>query len=74
MYGSDYPTLIEVQYLWGKLQAHRVMNYFLWKKLCQHPEVDSHIKLYPFKHRHHPVEVSDFKQRMETQDKTLNQM
>ena len=28
-YGSDTPLVMVGKYLWGTIQAHRVMNYFL---------------------------------------------
>ena len=72
-YGSDNLKDMLGQYLWGTLQAHWVMNDFLRTQFRQHPEVAPHIKLYLFEHRAPRVEVSDLKQRVEAQDKNLNQ-
>ena len=54
-----------VQYLWGTLQVHWVMDGFLQTQLHQHMEVAPDIKLYLFEHRDPRFEVSDLKHRVE---------
>ena len=73
-YGYNNPTYMVVKYLWGTLQAHMVMDDFLWTQFYQHPEVAPHITLYLFEHRSPWFEVSALKQILEAQVKTLNQM
>ena len=60
-YGSENPTEMVGQYLWGTLQTHRVMDDFLRTQFCQHPEVDPHITLSLFEHISPLVEVSVLK-------------
>ena len=64
VYGSENPTEMVVQYLWGTLQAHWLMDDFLRTQLLQHPEVDPHITVYLFEHRAPWFEVSDLKKRV----------
>ena len=62
------------QYLWGTLQAHRVMDYLLRYQFRQHPEVALHITLYLCVHRALRVEVVVLNQKVEFPDKTIIQM
>ena len=73
-YGSDNPLEMVVQYLWGTLQAHQVMDIFFRTQFFQYPEMYPHITLYLFENRSIQVEVSDLKHKVEVQAKTLNQM
>ena len=56
-YGSDNPLEMVVQYLQGTLQAHWVLDGFMWTQFCHYPEVDLHITLYLFEYKYHRVEV-----------------
>ena len=38
-YGSEDKVVMVGQYLWGTLQAHKVMDKFLRKQFRHHPEV-----------------------------------
>ena len=73
-YVSDNLTDMVGQYIWGTLQANWAIDVFLQTELLQNTEVDPHINLYLFEHRAPRVEVSDLKQRVEAQAKTLNKM
>ena len=42
-YGSDNPLESIGQYLWGNLQAHRVLDGLLQTKFRQNPKVATHI-------------------------------
>ena len=59
------------QYLWGKLQAHRVMDEFMRSQFRQNPDVAPHSTLYLFEPR---VKVSALKQNVEAQSNTISQM
>ena len=48
VYGSDNPTEMVGQYLWGALQAHRVMDELSQTQFSQHPGMAPHITLYLF--------------------------
>ena len=60
-----------VEYLWGILQAHQVMEYFVWTQFRQHPEVSAHITLYLFEHRDQITEVQAVRQNMGAQSKLV---
>ena len=72
-YGSQTTEVMVGQYMWGTLQAHRVMNNFLRNHFLHHLEVAPHITLYLFKQRAPRGEVSEIKQKVELQSKTLSQ-
>ena len=44
-YGLETLAVMVGQYLWGNLQAHRVMDEFLRTQFRHHPEVAPHIML-----------------------------
>ena len=73
-YVSDNPSEMVGQYLWVNLQAHLVMDEFLMTHFFQHLEVAPHITLYFFEKRSPWKQVSDLKQRVEAQSKTLNKI
>ena len=72
-YGLETHAVKVGQYLWGTLQALRVMENFLRTQLRQHPEVSPQITMYMFEHRAPLVEVSALNQKIEAQTKTLSQ-
>ena len=51
-YVSDTPEVMVSQYLWGDLQVHRVMDYFLWTQFFQQLELVPNIDLYLFLNRY----------------------
>ena len=66
-YVADNPLEMLVKYLRGTLQAHRVMDDFLWMQLRQHLEMTPHITLYLLEHRAPWVGVLDLRHRVEAQ-------
>ena len=74
MCGSDNQSEMAAQYLWGTLQAHQVIDEFLWKQFFQNTEMAPHIILYIFKHRALLVELYALIKNAEYQTKTFNRM
>ena len=64
-YGLGDNVVMAGHYLWGTLQAHRVMDDLLTAKLQQHLEVAPYITLYLFKHCSLRLEVAEINQKVE---------
>ena len=71
-YGLKDNAVMVGRYIWGTLQTHRIMEYFLRYHLQQHPEVAPYINLYLFEHRALRVEVVALKKKVEVQDNMIN--
>ena len=73
-YGSADNVVVVGQYLWGTLQAHRIMDDFLRAKFRQHHEVAPHITLHCFEHRSPRVEAVTLNQKVEVQYRMISHM
>ena len=62
------------KYLWGTIQAHRVIDDLFWTQFFQNPEMVPRINIYLLEHKSSQVEVLDLNHRVEAQSKTLSQM